>query len=112
MKVLLVDDEQDVLRLLGLFVEEIGHESLLACDGKEALNMLGVEQVDVMVADLRMPIMDGWTLATQVRNTYPNIRIVGIAGMPHTSQSPFDTFLGKPFNLYDLKRAITGEPAA
>jgi len=112
MKVLLVDDEKEILRLLSLFVNQIGHETLQACDGEQAWGMLGIEQVDVMVADVRMPVMDGWTLATRVREAYPGVRIVGIAGMSYVRESPFDVFLGKPFDLHDLRKAISGEMEA
>lgn len=108
--VLLVDDEEDILELLRQFVERIGHEALLASHGEEALEILRTEHVDVMVTDIVMPVMDGWTLATRVRAAYPNVRIVGISGKvpPQSGESPFDVFVQKPFTLQVLGEAIGG----
>lgn len=108
MRLLLVDDNEDVLNLLSRFVETIGHESLSACNGKEALGTLNTEPVDVMVTDLLMPVMDGVTLAKRVRESYPDVRIVGVAGkdVPVSERSLFDIFVGKPFQLDDIEKAI------
>ena len=110
-KVLLVDDEKDVLALLHAFVERMGYESLLAHNGAEALEVLRTEKVDIVVTDIVMPEMDGWTLARQVREAYPDIRVVGTSGTekPPSGESPFDAFVMKPFDLDELRKAILGE---
>lgn len=110
-KVLLVDDEKDVLALLHAFVERMGYESLLAHNGAEALEVLRTEQADVMLTDIEMPFMDGWELASRVREAYPEIRIVGTSGTekPPSGESPLDAFVRKPFNLDEFRKAIVGE---
>ena len=108
MKLLLVDDDKGILGLLRMFVETIGHEPRLAYNGEEALGMLRAESVDVVVTDLHMPVMDGWTLAKSVKEAYPEVRVVGVAGkeLSEDMTSSFDAFVGKPFHLDDLERAI------
>jgi len=56
-----------------------------------------------------MPVIDGWTLATRVKEAYPDVRIVGISGRVEPrfeSESPFDRFVGKPFSPKALRREI------
>ena len=111
MKLLLVDDDKGILGLLRMFVETIGHEPRLAYNGEEALGMLRAEPVDVVVTDLHMPVMDGWTFAKSAKKIYPDVRIVAVAGkkLSKAMRPSFDAFVGKPFHLADLQRAIAGE---
>jgi len=111
MSVLLIDDERAILNLLQRFVEVMGHDPLLANHAEEALEILQTQKVDVVVTDLMMPVIDGWTLATRVRRTLPEVRIVGISGkvVPRAGESPFDAFVDKPFRLDTLRDAILGE---
>ena len=95
-----------------MFLEELGYESRLARNGAEALEILRTEQVDAVVTDVMMPEMDGLMLATRVKEAYPEIRIVGISGTVELQTgegSPFDAFVGKPFRLHELRKAIADE---
>ena len=108
-KVLLVDDEQEILNLLRQIVMGMGCEALLAGNGEKALEILRIEDVDVMVTDMVMPGIDGWTLATRVKEAYPDVRIVGISGRVEPrfeAKSPFDRFVGKPFSPKALRKEI------
>ena len=109
-RVLLVDDEAEVLDLLRQLMDRIGYESLLAGDAEQALEILRTEKVDVMVTDIVMPGMDGWTLAMRVREAYPDVRIAGISGkvLPRPGESPFDVFVDKPFSFQALINGIQG----
>lgn len=114
MKVLLVDDEEQVRDLLRQMMETMGYEPVVAENGEEALGVLRTERVNVMVTDLVMPAMDGWILAEQAKEIYPDVPIVGISGkvVPLTEGSPFDRFISKPFSLQALREGIqelTGE---
>ncbi|MES2568830.1 MAG: response regulator [Verrucomicrobiota bacterium] len=68
-KVLLVDDDPAMLRFLSRTLSECGHETLEALDGLEALDLLSVERPDLVVADLLMPVMDGFELVFRIRST-------------------------------------------
>ena len=59
-KVLVVDDEPDVLLLCRVNLEFEGYEVVEAADGEEALDKVRVEQPDVVLLDVMMPKMDGW----------------------------------------------------
>jgi len=113
-RVLLVDDEETILSVLQKYVEKMGYEALLAHNGVEALEILGVEQVDSVVTDITMPRMGGLDLAMWVKELYPAIWVVGISGQMQASAAeelPFDAFLSKPFDFHQFEKALTGRRA-
>ena len=59
-KVLLVDDEPDILLMLRMSFEDEGHEVVMAADGKMGLEKLDEHAPDVVVLDMMMPVIDGW----------------------------------------------------
>ena len=72
--VLIVDDEEDltwsISRRLGKAWDHI--HILCANSGKEALQIMGDQTVDLLITDIRMPEMDGYQLVQQVKKMYPN----------------------------------------
>jgi two-component system, OmpR family, response regulator ResD len=65
--VLIVDDEEDMRFLVGMYLENAGFSYLEAEDGKEALQVLENNKVDVILIDVMMPEMDGFTLCARIR---------------------------------------------
>jgi DNA-binding response OmpR family regulator len=59
-KVLIVDDEPDVLLLLRVNLEAAGYETVLAADGETALARIADSAPDLVLLDIMMPVMDGW----------------------------------------------------
>jgi DNA-binding response OmpR family regulator len=59
-KVLIVDDEPDVLLLLRVNLEAAGYQTVLAADGETALSRIDDSDPDVVLLDIMMPVMDGW----------------------------------------------------
>jgi DNA-binding response OmpR family regulator len=66
-RVLAVDDEPDVLRLVQIKLSKAGFEVLTARDGEEGLNVALAERPDVVLLDVMMPRMDGFTAASKIR---------------------------------------------
>lgn len=86
MRVLFVDDEERVLAGIGrtMFMADRDWEVAFATSGAEALDRLASQPADVVVSDMRMPLMDGAELLRRVRDTWPSaIRII-LSG--HTEQ--------------------------
>ncbi|MGM9920355.1 MAG: response regulator transcription factor, partial [Bhargavaea sp.] len=66
-QILLVDDEPMMLDLLQLYLEPHGFHCLKAVSGEEALNLLSLHKPNLVVLDVMMPGMDGWTVCRDIR---------------------------------------------
>jgi two-component system alkaline phosphatase synthesis response regulator PhoP len=66
-RALVVDDETDILRLIEIKLKKAGFEVLTACDGQEGLEKALAEKPDIMLVDVMMPRMDGYTVVSEVR---------------------------------------------
>jgi len=71
--VLFVDDERDILSSLKRLFRSEPYQTIFAQSGKEALSFLEKERVHVIVTDLNMPEMDGFTLLKQVQKKHPDV---------------------------------------
>ncbi len=81
-KILTVDDEKDVLTLMKFILEREGHEIMEAHDGAEALSIMGIEPPapekklpDLIILDIMMPVMDGYTLNSRLQQSDLTSRI-------------------------------------
>jgi CheY-like chemotaxis protein len=81
--VLVVDDEPVVRTMVARLLTDAGFRVLTAMSGWEALERLkGSGTIQVLLTDLRMPLMSGVQLAEQVRDRYPDCRVVVMAAYP------------------------------
>ena len=67
--VLVIEDDPDMRTLLVLMLEDRGHRVLAASDGREGLDVLRHESPDLILLDMKMPVMDGWEFARRYRAT-------------------------------------------
>lgn len=111
-RILAVDDEEHVRRLLKDALEMRGYEVETACDGVDAARKLRDREFDILITDLLMPRMDGRRLAELASQIRPGIGIVVITAHPSDS-TVLETFahgavdyLFKPVDLRDLFRAV------
>lgn len=110
--ILLVDDEESVLKSLGTLFETEGHSVARVPDGEEAIRRLDARQYDVMVTDLRMAPMDGMALIRQVKEKRPAMPIVVIsaytsdATVQQSLESGCAAYIKKPFKIGELLNAI------
>ena len=79
-RILLVDDEPDALLVMRIHLERAGHETVLAADGEQALERL--DGVDLVVLDVCMPVMDGWSVLEAVRARGHGPPVVVASGRP------------------------------
>ena len=111
-RVLLVDDDPTILRLLAKIVSSRGWEPLLARSGQEAL--LLIHRADVVVTDFSMPGMDGLEVLGAIRERDDALPVLLVTG--HCSERLFELAmnagayrcLAKPFELAQLTDAIAG----
>jgi CheY-like chemotaxis protein len=80
MRILVVDDNDQIRELLKLLLEQVGHEVLEAANGKLAMNLLKKEQVDLIITDIIMPEMEGIDLIRAIRAIHPGAKIIAISG--------------------------------
>lgn len=112
-RILIAEDEQPVRDLLARALTMDGHEIRTAADGAAALDMLAAEgPFDLLLTDIRMPIMDGVALALSASRDYPHLVIVlmtGYAGEKERAKGlnalVHDVIL-KPFTLPAMKQAL------
>ena len=80
MKVMIVDDNASTSDLLQYMLSKISFESCKARDGCEAILKYLEEQPDLVLMDLRMPVMDGITTTRRLLHEYPSAKIVIVTG--------------------------------
>lgn len=106
-KVLLVDDEKRMLDLLALYLKPNGYMSLKANSGKEAIELLDDELVDLVILDIMMPGMDGWEVCRQIRQ-FSKVPIIMLTAREQQEdivkglRLGADDYLVKPFGEEEL----------
>jgi CheY-like chemotaxis protein len=78
--VLLVDDEAELVDSLSKVLSKRGMEVLAAGDGAQALEVMGKADVDVVVLDVRMPVMDGLETLREIRSGWPDCGVILLTG--------------------------------
>lgn len=108
-RILLVEDDHDIRRLLGdLFTQE-GYHVYEACDGSEALIEMDKRRFDTVLSDYHMPRMDGLALLDISTHLWPETPVILASCDPELTESPGNPMfrqafacLGKPFDLNQL----------
>jgi two-component system response regulator AtoC len=111
-RVLVVDDELSLRKVLSATLQREGYEVQLASDGEEAMAALERDGADVVVTDLVMPRMDGLTLLRKVVKAHPDVPVIVVtahgkidSAVTAMKAGAFD-FVTKPFEHADLKAII------
>lgn len=114
-KVLMADDEKDVLDIMSKKIRIEGYAVITAADGLEAWDLVVRESPDVILLDLTMPGMDGFTLLKKLREYPPSEKwqpVIIISGLNELSdmQKGFsleaDHYLTKPCRIDEILKAI------
>lgn len=122
-KILIVDDDQDIRRLLGIRLKANGHEPVFAGDAISAVNQARNEQPDLILLDLMMPAGDGYLVMERLKAmpALEGIPVIVLSALdPKTqeaklAESGADAFFQKPFDHDELMGAIEralGSPPA
>ena len=108
-KLLLVDDDPSLLRLLTLRLEGEGYQVISADSAEAALPLLAKSSIDVVLSDLRMPGLDGMSLFDEIAKRYPGLPVVlmtahgSIPEAVAATQRGVFGFLTKPLNTNELR---------
>ena len=120
-RVLLVDDQQELRRLLERALVKAGHDVVSAGNGREAIALARQSRFDLVISDVQMPLMTGIELLRKLRHHQPDLPVVLISGVfelaPDQSLADIGAFaiLSKPFPFEELHevalRALGGGTA-
>lgn len=115
-RLLIIEDDQDTAGLLSYVVQRAGHQPILAHGGREGLRLLKQTGADLILLDLMMLDLDGWSVLEKIRaddrfRTTPVI----IVSAKHAAEQVatvqahagmYQLFVGKPFAVEELSAAI------
>jgi len=106
--ILLVDDELALLEILEKVLKEKGYQVFVAESGKDALQILKLQKIDLMITDMIMPNMDGNELSSIVQDKYPDINIQLVTGYTETQNVDMlntelhNKMIYKPYNTENI----------
>jgi len=112
--VLVVDDEPQVVWMLRLSLEAEGYQTLSARDGRSALDEVRRHRPELMLLDIMMPVMDGWSVLEELQtlpaSERPRVVVVSarasLRDRAKAVELGADAFVPKPFNMDDLLRVV------
>jgi CheY-like chemotaxis protein len=120
--ILVVDDEPDLVATCERLLARVGHVSLRAHTGPDAMALIDQERPDLVVADLRLPGVDGLTVARHARGHVPPIPVILMTAYdsPQARRAARDSgvgaYLAKPFSnvafVDTIQRALSPRPDA
>ena len=104
MRILVVDDNRDIVELVQRVLRIEGHEVVIARDGLEALQQDLATQPDLVVLDVNLPVFDGWEVCRRIkaRRTVPVLLLTvrsERADVEHSHKAGADAHLLKPFDI-------------
>jgi DNA-binding NtrC family response regulator len=108
-RILIVDDEPAVLNVVAKMVERLGYKAVIALTGRDALQILEKQNIEVLLLDVVLKDMTVVELANRSHSFHGRRRIIFMSGhFPHLEINFPHTvpFLQKPFTLAELKDAI------
>jgi two-component system, NtrC family, response regulator HydG len=111
-KILIVDDELDLVDTCARLIEALGYVCLKAFDGPEAITMINAEHPDLIVTDFNLPHGDGLEILRCAHENRPEIPVIMMTGYhtPDTAQAASEAgataYLRKPFLTNELTQAV------
>jgi two-component system cell cycle response regulator CpdR len=115
-RILIAEDEEALCAMCARALAMDGHDVKTACDGSDALEVLSREEgrFDLLLGDVRMPIMDGIALALTVARDFPDLTILLMTGYADQRERAYGLdalihdVITKPFTLAALRTAVKG----
>jgi DNA-binding response OmpR family regulator len=113
-KILIVDDEPNILLSLDFLMRRGGHVVFIARNGTEALDLLSKHQPDLVLLDIMMPDVDGYQICTHIKNSseHQNCKVIFLSAKSKESDVKFgldlgaDAYMTKPFSTRNLMQKV------
>lgn len=111
LRILVVEDDESIAEFVELALTEMRHQVVVAPHGRSALDVLAQGPVDLVLLDMRMPVMDGWTFASVYRERpgrkAPIVVMTAAADAARrAAEIGADAVLPKPFGLDQLHAVV------
>lgn len=115
-RILIAEDDEPVRCFVKRALEMDGHQAVAEADGAAALERLVAEEgaFDLLLSDIRMPLMDGIALALSVGRDFPGLPILLMTGFAdqreraHDLEAIIEDVVTKPFSLAEIRAAVAG----
>lgn len=115
-RILIVDDNQDILSFMQAALEKAGYEVQTAPEGAQALDLQTKQRADLLITDIFMPGKDGIETLRECQTRFPQTRIIAMSAgggsggtldyLPAAALIGADATLHKPFNISQLLEAV------
>lgn len=109
--ILIADDEERIVTLIGDFLENSGYKTVTAFDGEDALKKAQNGNIDLCIVDIMMPLLDGWALTREIRK-FSNMPIIMLSArseefdMLEGFEAGIDEYVTKPFSPAVLVKRV------
>lgn len=109
---LVVDDESEICDFLKAFFEDREFEVRTANSGEQALREVGKAQPQVVLLDVHMPGMDGMNVLREIKNQYPNVKVIMVTALEtrekieEAMRLGADNYITKPLSLEYLEKDV------
>ncbi len=113
-RILICDDEKDIVAALKIYLEAEGYETLCAFDGQEALALLREHEVHLVLMDIMMPVMDGISAMVKLRET-SNVPVILLTAKSEDTDKVLglnvgaDDYITKPFNPVEMLARVRSQ---
>lgn len=110
-KILVCDDERDIVRALDIYLTAAGYDVIKAYNGQEAVDIVEGEDVDLVLLDIMMPVMDGITAIMKIREHH-NMPVIFLSAKSEDTDKILglnigaDDYVTKPFNMVEVEARI------
>lgn len=112
--ILIVDDEEDIRHILDAFLDKEGYTSFSAASGREALEIVEKQNIDLIILDIMMPEMDGFEVLDHLRQNKKteNIPVIMLTGVENKEKlkealnKGVTYYINKPFETVELSSKI------
>jgi len=111
-RILVVDDEPKICRMIVALLSRGGYAVDTCLDGTEALEKFRAARFDLVISDLRMPGVNGFDLIRQLKALQPDLPVIAVTGHAttdtavHALQSGADDYIPKPFNIEKVRETV------
>ncbi len=111
-RILITEDEDSLRSFVARALKLDGHETVEAADGEQGLEALQQGEFDLLLSDIRMPVMDGIELAHRAADHSPTMKILLMTGYAEQRERADDLtakivdVVAKPFSLPDIRKAV------